>query len=580
MKRIIQSTLVLLLCICLMPSAAVDAQDCPSIVLEALDATDQNCAVTVRNSLCYGNGWLDAIPQTGVASFAFSFPGDEVEVSQVQTLRVGAMDEIAGTWGVALMNIQASLPDTLPGQNVTILLFGDVQLENAVRPLVLGQPAYIHTTEGDSMNIRTGPSLNDSVLVTLANGTQVTVVDGPVDNGGYRFWEIRLANGATGWVVEDVDDNNERLPTLVRDPGMFYGPMQAFYFSSGIGDAACATAPDSGILIQTPEGASELTVSANEVTIELGSTVYMQAQAQDNMVISVLEGQARVSALGQTQTALSGTQIQVGMNANLRPTQVPTAPQPFDPALLTTLPVNLLPRPIMPDTGTSLDVTGKIWQFERSDGTIIAPQIILLPDGSISGHTDPNEVRWGLEDSGQTLVFYNSHGITSTRFTSAQLEQGRLVLTGQSQFSTTAVSTYILRELPPILDTQAPTNLAPVLGTGDVQVTLTWDNNSDLDLYVTEPNGNVISHTNRYSDTNGQLDVDSNYPCGQNLHSVENVYWPTGYAPSGPYYVSINEWSRCDESVAANWTLVVRVDGRIVLELTGSGDSRQFAFKR
>jgi hypothetical protein len=416
--------------------------------------------------------------------------------------------------------------------------------------------------------------------VTLSDGTQVTVVDGPVDNEGYSFWKIRLSNGATGWVVEDVDDNNERLPTLVRDPGMFYGPMQAFYFSSGIGDAACSAAPDSGILIQTPEGASELTLSANEVSMELGSTVYLQAQAQDNLTINVLEGQARVTALGQTQTALAGTRVQVRLDANLRPAQVPTAPQPFDPTLMTTLPVNLLPRPIMEDISTSLEVTGKIWRLERGDGTVVAPQVILLPDGTISGHSDPNEVRWGLEDNGQTLVFYNTHGIASTRFTSVQIVEGRLVLTGQSLFSATAGITYVLRELPPVPSTRPPVATTPVLGTGDVQVTLTWDNNSDLDLYVTEPNGTVISFLDRYSDTNGQLDVDANFPCGQNLYYVENVFWPPGYAPSGTYNVTVYEVDTCGENASANWTLTVRVDGRIVLETTGAGTSRTFAFRR
>ena len=30
------------------------------------------------------------------------------------------------------MKLQANLPDSLPGQNVTFLMFGDVQIQNAV----------------------------------------------------------------------------------------------------------------------------------------------------------------------------------------------------------------------------------------------------------------------------------------------------------------------------------------------------------------------------------------------------------------------------------------------------------------
>lgn len=36
--------------------------------------------------------------------------------------------------------------------------------------------------------------------------------------------------------------------------------------------------------------------------------------------------------------------------------------------------------------------------------------------------------------------------------------------------------------------------------TGDVQVTLTWNNTADLDLYVTEPNGETIYYGNRQSE--------------------------------------------------------------------------------
>jgi hypothetical protein len=35
------------------------------------------------------------------------------------------------TWGIALMKVQANIPDTIPGQNVTLLAFGDVLLEDA-----------------------------------------------------------------------------------------------------------------------------------------------------------------------------------------------------------------------------------------------------------------------------------------------------------------------------------------------------------------------------------------------------------------------------------------------------------------
>jgi hypothetical protein len=39
------------------------------------------------------------------------------------------MDPQVDEWGMVLMRVQANLPDTLPGQNVLFLLFGDVELD-------------------------------------------------------------------------------------------------------------------------------------------------------------------------------------------------------------------------------------------------------------------------------------------------------------------------------------------------------------------------------------------------------------------------------------------------------------------
>jgi hypothetical protein len=36
--------------------------------------------------------------------------------------------------------------------------------------------------------------------------------------------------------------------------------------------------------------------------------------------------------------------------------------------------------------------------------------------GTIEGYSHENESRWGLEDEGQTLVFYNQEGSPSTKF--------------------------------------------------------------------------------------------------------------------------------------------------------------------
>ena len=101
----------------------------------------------------------------------------------------------------------------------------------------------------------------------------------------------------------------------------------------------------------------------------------------------------------------------------------------------------------------------------------------------------------------------------------------------------------------------------PVLGTGDVQVTLRWDNPVDLDLHVIDPSGEEIYFSHSTSQSGGTLDVDANAGCGNDA-PVENIYWPSGGAPFGTYQVSVVYFNDCGYSGANAYTISILVDGQ------------------
>jgi hypothetical protein len=72
-------------------------------------------------------------------------------------------------------------------------------------------------------------------------------------------------------------------------------------------------------------------------------------------------------------------------------------------------------------------------------------------------------------------------------------------------------------------------------GTGDIQVTLTWDSICDLDLWVTDPYGEKIKWSNKTSASGGYLDYDNRYGYGP-----ENIFWHDGQAPAGTYEVRVD----------------------------------------
>lgn len=83
------------------------------------------------------------------------------------------------------------------------------------------------------------------------------------------------------------------------------------------------------------------------------------------------------------------------------------------------------------------------WQFARADGTILAPIVRLLPDGTISGSTHPNEARWAVEDG--KLAFFAQAGGVTTRFLWSATESGRRILRGRTAFD--PAITHVLSEL-------------------------------------------------------------------------------------------------------------------------------------
>lgn len=84
------------------------------------------------------------------------------------------------------------------------------------------------------------------------------------------------------------------------------------------------------------------------------------------------------------------------------------------------------------------------------------------------------------------------------------------------------------------------------VGTGEVQVNVTWDSKADVDLYVVEPGGAEIFYGATSSPNGGELDLDSNRACERDGPRAENIFWRRGVKPPrGEYSVRVNYWSSC-----------------------------------
>jgi hypothetical protein len=97
----------------------------------------------------------------------------------------------------------------------------------------------------------------------------------------------------------------------------------------------------------------------------------------------------------------------------------------------------------------------------------------------------------------------------------------------------------------------------PAGGTGNVQVSVSWNTATDVDLHVVDPTGQEIYYGNTQSTNGGSLDVDSNAGCSIDNRNSENIRWGSS-APNGTYTVRVDYWSAC--SVTGTTTFTVRIN--------------------
>jgi hypothetical protein len=109
-----------------------------------------------------------------------------------------------------------------------------------------------------------------------------------------------------------------------------------------------------------------------------------------------------------------------------------------------------------------------------------------------------------------------------------------------------------------------------------VEVNLSWDQPSDVDLHVVEPDGNEIFFGNKGpSVTGGTLDLDSNdVPpgvagvCAIDNIDNENVSWPTGTPAAGTYQVKVDYFSTCGVRNVTSFVVTITNNG-VVSTFTG-----------
>lgn len=297
-RYLILSLLGLVMLIGIVPhltQAQIDAGACPALVQKALQEVGNNCTGIDRNSACYGFNRIDASFVEEQPEDYFSTPADRAQLLTLDTLQTAPLDSANNLWGIAVLNVQANVPQSLPGQAVVFMLLGDVQIDNAVDPanaFTPVEPVNVITTT--NVNVRSGPGTIYNVVSSLPSGT-VVPADGLNANGE---WVRVLMDNVPMWISRDlvraeVDGSLDTLPQITSETRT---PMQAFYFRTGFTGVECTESPPSVLVIQGPENLS-VNLTANGADIQIGSTVALFTNDQGEMVLIVIDGKAVVDGI-------------------------------------------------------------------------------------------------------------------------------------------------------------------------------------------------------------------------------------------------------------------------------------------
>jgi uncharacterized protein YgiM (DUF1202 family) len=294
-RLIVFNIAVLVFLLALTPQVSVmqEASTCPVLVEQALQDLGDNCGGLGRNAACYGFNRVSALFSQDVADTFFSKPADVSDLKIMQSIETAPLDTILNQWGVAVLSVQANIPNTIPGQSVRFILLGDVSLKNDVSPeeatKAITEPVTVTTAVG--ANIRSLASARANVIGSVPAGTDLQADALSADKAWVR---VTSGDAIVGWMSRELLQATHAVDSLPLISDQNRTPMQAFHFTTGIGEPTCDEA-SSLLVVQGPDNL-KVNINANGADISIGSTIALYTKGGKLKLITV-HGKAEVGGL-------------------------------------------------------------------------------------------------------------------------------------------------------------------------------------------------------------------------------------------------------------------------------------------
>jgi len=110
-------------------SNALQQASCQELIDEAMQVAGTSCDKMGGNSVCYGNFTIQSKLIPGSTN-PFSQRGDIINIQDLQQLSASPLNISNHQWGIAIFKVMANLPRSLPGETITLMVFGNTTLDN------------------------------------------------------------------------------------------------------------------------------------------------------------------------------------------------------------------------------------------------------------------------------------------------------------------------------------------------------------------------------------------------------------------------------------------------------------------
>jgi len=410
---------------------------CQDLIDKAIQASGNFCDSTNSNHVCYGNTTSKA-ELAPSATQRFSERGDMLAINQLRRLTASPLKLDGYEWGIAVFKVIANLPRSLPGETITMVVFGNATLDN---------------TSGDSGNLESFYFSSELGQISCEqvpfDGLMVTSPDG----SGMRFTvngaELTLMGSASIRAIR----NGEMEVSVYDGSARIVSEGEEQYFGAGQSVSVDLGGPNGNQAVSAPSSPTSL----SEDEMQMACTMTGDF-CSSNEITAVSEDQAQA----QIQSEITST-----------PTIVPT--QTLSPTPSATIPPTytlvVLPTATKSPGPTAIPTKTKTRAPTRTPGPTLTPTRTSIPSST------PTFTRTNTPSPTPTFTHTNTPSPTPT-FTPSN--------TPTFTFTPSNTPTFTFTPSPPGISTCADVFFGPLTNPNPNELGVDITNNHVTPITITE----------------------------------------------------------------------------------------------